>query len=62
MAKINKDKSEFSIYEWSYGDVSILDLKNWIDTQIKQGKNKVKLNIIKGYHNDVDDLELMAEE
>ena len=62
MANINKDESELSIYDWSYGDIPILDLKRWVDSQIEKGKNKVRLDISWGYYDDIDALEIIAEE
>lgn len=62
MANIKKENSELSIYDWSYGNIPILDLKRWGDYQIEIGKNKVKMNISWGYYNDIDAIDIVAEE
>lgn len=57
---IDKNDSNLSIYDWSYGDIPILELKRWVDTQIEKGMNKVKLDISWGYYNDIDSLQINA--
>jgi len=60
--KIDKNKSVIEIQNWVYGDIPILELKRWIDTQIENGKNKITLDINWGFYNDIDSIDLNAEE
>ena len=62
MDKIDKNDSTISVYNWSYGNIPILELKRWVDAQIEAGKNKIRLDISWGYYNDIDELEIIAED
>jgi hypothetical protein len=52
--------NELNIYSWTYGDVSLLVLKQWVDSQIQEGKTKVELMLDWGYYNDVTDIYLKS--
>ena len=60
--KIDKRTNPISIYDWNLGNISIHELKTWVDYQIEIGKNKVKMNISWGYDNDIDAIDIVAEE
>ena len=57
---IDKNNNRLDIYDWNYTNTSILELKRWVDTQIEQGMNTVKLEISWGYYDDIDALVLAA--
>jgi hypothetical protein len=59
--KIDKNNDTLDIQGWSYGDVPLSELKQWVDTQIENGKNTVRLNISWGYYDDIDGLDIIAE-
>ncbi len=61
MEQINPESSSLNIYDWSYGDIPILELKRWVDRQVEKGMNKVKLDINWGYYDDIDSLDIKAE-
>lgn len=49
-----------SIYDWSWGEVNILKLKNWVEKQIELGNTEIGLDIEWGYYHDISDLTLIA--
>lgn len=59
--KIDTENSSLSIYDWNYGDIPILELKKWVDTQIANGKKTVRLDISWGYYDDIDGLHIEAK-
>lgn len=58
--KIDPKKSTIEIHNW-WSDVDIMQLKNWVDTQISKGKTKVSVNVSWGYYNDIDSIEMTAK-
>lgn len=62
MAKeIDKEDPRVNIYDWTYEEIPILELKRWVDKQIEMGMNNVSLDISWGYYNDIDCLTIEAK-
>ena len=57
---VNKENDTLNIYSYTWGG-DIFELKKWVDNQIKNGNNKVNLEISWGYYDDIDGLVLDAE-
>ena len=60
MADIDKDNSTLRMYDWTYKDIPLLELRRWIDAQIEKGNNNVNLEIGWGYYDDIDEIDLVA--
>ena len=58
IGKINFSDSCFDLYDMNYENIDLQLFKKWIDTQISEGKTKIKLNIDWGYYNDISGLDL----
>lgn len=59
--EIDKNLSSLSIYNWSYNEVQLVELKRWVDTQIEMGMKTVRLDISWGHYHDIDALDITAE-
>lgn len=56
-----EENNKISIYNWWHESVPISELKKWLDEQIKEGKNYVRMDLSWGYYNDISDVKLVAQ-
>lgn len=57
----DKENSTLDIYPMWNTNMDILELKDWVDTQIELGMKSVGLDISWGYYDDIDGLSIKAE-
>ncbi len=51
---------KLNVYNWVYEPRNILELKKWVDKQIEEGNEWVRLGMEWGYYDDIEELELIA--
>ncbi len=59
--EIDNENNRLDMYSWAYG-VPLSQLKEWVDAQIAQGKTKANLDLSWGYYNDIDGIDLVADD
>lgn len=55
-----EDKT-LNLYDYTYEDLPILDLKRWVDKQIELGNNSIRLEISWDFYSDIDAIEIFAK-
>ena len=58
---IDTNSSRIDIYGATYKNIPLLELKEWIGTQIRNGKKSIRVECYTDRDNEVDEIELIAE-
>ena len=59
MVDLKKDEY-LEIRSWTYSDIPLSKLKEWVDDCIAKGKKSVRLEIGWGPYSDIDEIDLVA--
>jgi len=59
--KIDKNSASVNIYAWTYTNAPLSELKEWVDSQISDGKTHVRLELEWGYYDDIESLHITAK-
>ena len=59
MTKLDKNNPIISPWSLNYDDISLFELKEWVEQQIKSGKTKIVFDV--GHYHDVDEFVIQAE-
>jgi hypothetical protein len=56
--RIHKEQSEINVLDGSWNGMDLMDLKEWCEYQLSQGKRKVNTELIWGCYRDADEVNI----